>query len=175
MEDAVFATGYSPGVIIPPCGAVSRETSASRSTDPSTCPNAGAEQMRAALEKYQHFTKAQFPTLFQDETWAPARPDDQWHTDRRAQSDESRRHQEATQRHEPHREWVASEAHGLRDELRAQPGAAMRLGASRGESGFVPTSSQPVCGTDIKGTSAPSSPSTGSSREDSQALSMQSY
>ena len=32
----------------------------------------GTEQMAAALQKYQHFSKTQFPTLFQYETWAGA-------------------------------------------------------------------------------------------------------
>ena len=39
---------------------------------PFSLPDAGTEQMAAALEKYQHFSKSQFPTLFQYETWAGA-------------------------------------------------------------------------------------------------------
>ena len=35
-------------------------------------PNAGTLQMAAGLQKYQHFSKTQFPTLFQDETWSGA-------------------------------------------------------------------------------------------------------
>src|SRR5271163_4907280 len=35
-------------------------------------PNAGTLQMAAGLQKYQHFSKTQFPTLFQYETWSGA-------------------------------------------------------------------------------------------------------
>ena len=39
---------------------------------PFSLPDAGTEQMAAALQKYQHFSKTQFPTLFQYESWAGA-------------------------------------------------------------------------------------------------------
>ena len=35
-------------------------------------PNAGTEQMQAAMEKYAHFTKSDFPTFGQYEAWAGA-------------------------------------------------------------------------------------------------------
>ena len=39
---------------------------------PFSLPNAGTEQMQAALEKYEHFTPTQFPTFSQYEAWAGA-------------------------------------------------------------------------------------------------------
>ena len=39
---------------------------------PWSLPNAGTQQMQAAMEKYAHFTKSQFPTFGQYEAWAGA-------------------------------------------------------------------------------------------------------
>ena len=39
---------------------------------PYSLPNAGTEQMQAAMEKYAGFTKTQFPTFSQYEAWAGA-------------------------------------------------------------------------------------------------------
>jgi hypothetical protein len=113
--------------------------------------------MAAALAKYQHFSKTQFPTLFQYESWAgadlmikglqmaganPTRPavikDLRRITNYTANGLLPRPIDYATVfGHDPPQQcvWV----------LRAEKG------------GFVPQSSQPVCGTDIKGSASGSS------------------
>jgi branched-chain amino acid transport system substrate-binding protein len=72
LKAAVYATGYEPDVIKSP---------AWKSLDggyflslfrPWLIPNAGTEQMQAAMEKYAHFTKSDFPSFSQYEAWAGA-------------------------------------------------------------------------------------------------------
>lgn len=72
LKAAVFATGYSPGVINTPAWPNLQGDYFLSIYRPFSLPDAGTEQMAAALEKYQHFSKGQFPTLFQYETWAGA-------------------------------------------------------------------------------------------------------
>jgi branched-chain amino acid transport system substrate-binding protein len=72
LKAALYATGYEPDVIKSP---------AWKSLDggyflslfrPWLIPNAGTEQMQAAMEKYAHFTKSDFPSFSQYEAWAGA-------------------------------------------------------------------------------------------------------
>ena len=67
----LFATGYEPDVIKSPAWTTSRATILV-AFRPFSLPNAGTEQMQAAMEKYAHFTKTQFPTFGQYEAWAGA-------------------------------------------------------------------------------------------------------
>lgn len=154
IKAAVFATGYDPSVVHSPAWASLQGDEFLSIFRPFSLPDAGTEQMAAALQKYQHFSKAQFPTLFQYEAWAGAdlmikglqmagaNPT------RAAVIKDLRSIKNYTANgllpkpidyrtvfgHDPPEQcvWV----------LRAQ------------KSGFVPYSSQPVCGTDIKGTAS---------------------
>jgi branched-chain amino acid transport system substrate-binding protein len=72
IRSAVFATGYDPSVVHSPAWASLQGDYFLSIYRPFSLPNAGTEQMAAALQKYQHFSKTQFPTLFQYEAWAGA-------------------------------------------------------------------------------------------------------
>ena len=68
----LFATGYEPDVINSPAWASLQGDYFSSLYRPWVLPDAGTEQMQAAMEKYAHFTKSDFPTFSQYEAWAGA-------------------------------------------------------------------------------------------------------
>jgi branched-chain amino acid transport system substrate-binding protein len=72
LKAAVFATGYEPGVIKSPAWATLQGDYFLSFFRPFALPNAGTRQMAAALQKYAHFTKTQFPTYSQYNAWAGA-------------------------------------------------------------------------------------------------------
>ncbi len=72
LKAAVFATGYDPSVVSSPAWNSLQGDEFLSIFRPFSVPDAGTERMAAALQKYQHFSKTQFPTLFQYETWAGA-------------------------------------------------------------------------------------------------------
>jgi branched-chain amino acid transport system substrate-binding protein len=157
LKSAVFATGYAPGVINSTSWSYLQGDEFLSIFRPFSLPNVGIQQMAAALQKYQHFSKTEFPTLFQYEAWAGADlmikglqmagPN----PTRAAVIKDLRSIKNYTANgllpkpidystnfgHDPAQQcvWV----------LRAQ------------NSGFVPASTQPVCGTDIKGSSGSTS------------------
>ena len=71
-QGGVFATGYEPDVINSPAWSALQGDYFSRSSVPGCMPDAGTEQMQAAMEKYAHFTKTDFPSFSQYEAWAGA-------------------------------------------------------------------------------------------------------
>jgi branched-chain amino acid transport system substrate-binding protein len=72
LKAVVFATGYEPDVIKSPAWATLQGDYFLSLFRPFSLPNAGTKQMAAALQKYAHFTKSQFPTFGQYEAWAGA-------------------------------------------------------------------------------------------------------
>jgi branched-chain amino acid transport system substrate-binding protein len=72
VNAAVFATGYGPSVVNSAAWSSLQGDEFLSIYRPFSLPDAGTEEMAAALQKYEHFTKAQFPTLFQYEAWAGA-------------------------------------------------------------------------------------------------------
>ena len=157
VQAAVFATGYAPGVVDSPAWTNLQGDEFLSIYRPFSLPDAGTEQMAAALQKYQHFSKTQFPTLFQYETWAGA--DLMIKGLEMAGAD-------------PTRAAVIKDLRSIKNYtangLLPKPiDYATNFGHDPAEqcvwvlraekSGFVPASSQPVCGTDIKGTSSASS------------------
>jgi branched-chain amino acid transport system substrate-binding protein len=70
--DALYATGYEPDVINSPAWADLQGAYFFSPFRPWPLANAGTEQMQAAMEKYAHFTKSQFPNFGQYEAWAGA-------------------------------------------------------------------------------------------------------
>ena len=72
MKAEVFATGYEPDVIKSPAWNTLQGAYFLALFRPFSLPNAGTQQMQAAMEKYAHFTKTQFPTFGQYESWAGA-------------------------------------------------------------------------------------------------------
>ncbi len=72
LKATLFATGYEPDVIKSPVWSTLQGDYFFSPFRPWSLPNAGTEQMQAAMEKYAHFTKSQFPTFGQYEAWAGA-------------------------------------------------------------------------------------------------------
>jgi branched-chain amino acid transport system substrate-binding protein len=72
LKAVIFATGYQPDVIKSPAWATLQGDYFLSLFRPFDLPNAGTKQMAAALQKYAHFTKTQFPTFGQYESWAGA-------------------------------------------------------------------------------------------------------
>jgi ABC-type branched-subunit amino acid transport system substrate-binding protein len=72
MKAMLFATGYEPDVIHSPAWPSLQGGYFLSLFRPWLLPNAGTEQMQAAMEKYAHFTKSDFPTFSQYEAWAGA-------------------------------------------------------------------------------------------------------
>jgi len=69
---ALFATGYQPDLINSPAwGAVQGDYFLSLFR-PWSLPNAGTQQMQAAMKKYAHFSLSQFANFGQEEAWAGA-------------------------------------------------------------------------------------------------------
>ncbi len=154
LKAAVFATGYDPSVVNSPAWRSLRGDEFLSIFRPFSVPDAGTRQMAAALQKYQHFSKAQFPTLFQYETWAGA--------------DLMIRGLQMAGT-SPTRAAVIHELRSIKNYsvngLLPKPidystnfghdPAEQCVWVLRAEkSGFAPFSSQPVCGTDIKGRSS---------------------
>ena len=153
LKAAVFATGYDPDVVHSPAWSSLQGDYFLSIFRPFSLPNAGTRRMAAALQKYQHFSPQQFPTLFQYESWAGA--------DLMIKGLESAGENPTSQGVVTALRGVTSyDAGGLlanplnyatifgHDPPR-QCVWVLRAKAH----GFVPTSLQPVCGTDIPGTS----------------------
>jgi branched-chain amino acid transport system substrate-binding protein len=72
LKATLYATGYQPDVINSPSWSTLQGAYFLSPFRPWSLPNAGTQQMQAAMEKYAHFTKTQFPTFGQYEAWAGA-------------------------------------------------------------------------------------------------------
>ena len=72
LKATLYATGYQPDVINSPSWSTLQGSYFLAPFRPWALPNAGTQQMQAAMEKYAHFTKSQFPTFGQYESWAGA-------------------------------------------------------------------------------------------------------
>jgi len=72
LKATLYATGYEPDVINSTSWSVLQGAYFMSLFRPWSLPNAGTEQMQAAMEKYAHFSKTQFPTFGQYESWAGA-------------------------------------------------------------------------------------------------------
>jgi hypothetical protein len=153
IKTALYASGYEPSVINSPVWSTVQGAYFLTPFRPWALPNAGTRQMQAAMEKYAHFTKKQFPTLGQYEAWAGA--------------DLMIKGLELAGAN-PTRAAVIKDLRGLKsysvNGLLPQPinystifghdpakTCAWVMKAVK--TGFVATSAQPYCGTDIPGTS----------------------
>ncbi len=72
IKTAIYASGYQPDVIKSPAWKVLQGGYFLTPFRPWSLPNAGTQQMQAAMQKYAHFSKSQFPNLGQYESWAGA-------------------------------------------------------------------------------------------------------
>ena len=150
--------GYEPDVINSPAWRTLQGDYFLSLFRPWSLPNAGTQQMQAAMEKYAHFTKSQFPNFGQYEAWAGADlmikglqmagPNPT-----RAAVIKDLRSAEVLQRQRP-----AAPEHQLLHDLRARPSPKQCTWVMQAEkTGFKAISSQPFCGTDIPGTSTATS------------------
>ena len=156
LKAVLFATGYQPDVVHSPAWSALQGDYFLSIYRPWALPNAGTEQMQAAMEKYAHFTKSDFPSFGQYEAWAGA--------------DLMIKGLEMAGENPTHaavirdlRSLKAYTANGLLAEsinystifghdLPHQCSWVMQAQ----KNGFVPVSSQPICGADIPGTSTAS-------------------
>jgi branched-chain amino acid transport system substrate-binding protein len=72
VKAAIFSVGYDPTAMASPAWPDLQGDYFLSLFRPFSLPNSGTRQMAAALQKYQHFSKTQIPTLFQYESWAGA-------------------------------------------------------------------------------------------------------
>ena len=69
---ALYATGYQPSIINSTAWNAVQGAYFLSIFRPWLIPNAGTQQMQAAMQKYAHFSKTQFPSFGQEEAWAGA-------------------------------------------------------------------------------------------------------
>jgi ABC-type branched-subunit amino acid transport system substrate-binding protein len=157
LKAVLFATGYEPGVIKSPAWNTLQGDYFLSFFRPFNLPNAGTKQMQAAMEKYAGFTPTQFPSFGQYEAWAGA--------------DLMIKGLQLAGKN-PSRAAVIKDLRNLKsydvNGLLPQPiNYSTVFGHDPAETcswfmkaektGFVPVSSQPICGKDIPGTSTASS------------------
>jgi branched-chain amino acid transport system substrate-binding protein len=153
LKATLYATGYEPDAITSPAWADLQGSYFVSPFRPWSLPNAGTQQMQAAMEKYAHFTKTQFPTFGQYEAWAGA----DLMIKGLQMAGKSPTHAAVIK---DLRGLKAYNVNGLLPESinystifghDISPTCAWIMQAH--ENGFVPVSSKPFCGTDIPGTS----------------------
>ena len=153
LKAAIYSVGYDPSVVNSPVWPEVQGGYFLSIYRPFSLPDSGTEQMAAALQRYQHFSKNQFPTLFQYETWAGADL-----LIKGLQMAGSNPTSAGVVR--ALRSIKSYNANGLLPNPvnyatifgRDLPKTCVWVLRAQ-KSGFVPVSSQPVCGTDIPGTS----------------------
>ena len=72
LKATLYATGYEPDVIKSPAWSDLQGAYFLSPFRPWPLANAGTEQMQSAMEKYAHFSKSDFPNFGQYEAWAGA-------------------------------------------------------------------------------------------------------
>ena len=72
LKAVIFPTGYEPAVITSPAWKDLQGDYFGSAYRPFQAPNAATAQMQAALIKYDHFSKSEFPAFVQYESWAGA-------------------------------------------------------------------------------------------------------
>jgi branched-chain amino acid transport system substrate-binding protein len=152
LKAVLLSTGYAPSIVDSPEWSALQGAYFLSLARPLSLPNAGTEQMAAALTKYAHFTKSEFPSYGQDLSWLGC--DLMIQGLRRAGQD-------------PSRASVVKALRGIKSYNgngllpisinystvfgHDLPQCAWVMWAQK--SGFVPVSAKPFCGTDYAGTS----------------------
>jgi branched-chain amino acid transport system substrate-binding protein len=152
LKAVVFPTGYEPSAITSPSWTDLQGDYFATLFRPFQLPNAGTKYMQAALEKYDHFTKSQFPTLEQYESWAGA---DLMIKGMQLAGSNLTSARVITSL----RGLKSYNANGLLPSpidystiFGHDPKKSCTWYLQARSKGFVPVSSQPICGTDIPGT-----------------------
>ncbi len=157
LKAVLFPTGYEPSAIHSSAWKYLQGMYFDSQFRPFSLPNAGTQQMQAALIKYDHFTKSQFPTGEQYEAWVGA---DLMIKGLQAAG----KNPTSASTIKALRGITSYNANGLEanpinyttifgHDLPKSCGWILQAKAN----GFVPVSSQPTCGTDLPGTSTASS------------------
>jgi branched-chain amino acid transport system substrate-binding protein len=155
LKAVLFATGYEPSVVHSPAWSNLQGDYFLSLFRPFSLPNAGTRTMAAALQRYEHFSKSQFPNFGQYEAWAGA--------------DLMIKGLEMAGPN-PTRATVIKDLRGLKSYndnglLATSINYSTIFGhdskdctwvMKAGSSGFTPVSSQPFCGSDLAGTSTAS-------------------
>jgi len=153
----VFPTGFESSIINSPSWNSAQGGYFDSEFHPFQLPNAGTKQMQAALEKYAGFTPSQFPNFSQYESWAGA--------------DLMLKGIQAAGSNPTHASVIKAlrgitnyNANGLlpytlnyTNDFGKDPAKSCGWYMIAQKNGFVPSSSQPWCGTDIPGTSTATS------------------
>jgi branched-chain amino acid transport system substrate-binding protein len=157
LKAAVYLSGLGPSVVRSPAWTYLQGGYFGSIFHPFQLPNGGTRQMQAALEKYAHWSSTQFPTLYQYESWAGA---DLMIKGLQLAGSNPTRAKVITAL----RGIKAYDANGL---LPNPLDFATTFGhdpphqciwiLKAEKNGFVPTQTQPFCGTDIPGTAVASS------------------
>ena len=157
LKAVVFPTGYEPAAITSPVWPDLQGDYFASLFRPFQLPNAGTAQMQAALQKYDGFAKSQFPTFEQYEAWVGA--------DLMIKGIQlSGTNPTSSAVIKSLRNVKSYNANGLlpnpinySTNFGHDPAQTCQWYLQAQAKGFVPVSSQPVCGTDIPGTSTASS------------------
>ena len=153
----VFPTGFESSIIDSPSWNNVQGGYFDSEFHPFQLPNAGTKQMQAALEKYAGFTPSEFPNFSQYESWAGA--------------DLMLKGIQAAGSNPTHASVIKAlrsitnyNANGLlpytlnyTNDFGKDPAKSCGWYMIAQKNGFVPSSSQPWCGTDIPGTSTATS------------------
>ena len=157
LKAAVYLSGLGPAVVHSPAWGSLQGGYFGSIFRPFSLPDTGTRQMRGALERYAHWSPSQFPTLYQYESWAGA--DLMIKGLQLAGRDPSRAKVITALRGVK-----AYDANGLLPHpldyattFGHDPPQQCIWVLQAEKNGFVPTQSQPFCGTDIPGTSVASS------------------
>ncbi|MDQ1361192.1 MAG: branched-chain amino acid transport system substrate-binding protein [Acidimicrobiaceae bacterium] len=152
LKAVVFPTGYEPAAITSPAWQDLQGDYFASLFRPFQLPNAATTQMKAALQKYDSFGKTQFPTFEQYEAWAGA--------------DLMIKGMQLAGKNPTSSAVITSlrnlksyNANGLLPNpinystiFGHDPAKSCTWYLQAQSKGFVPVSSQPICGTDIPGT-----------------------
>jgi branched-chain amino acid transport system substrate-binding protein len=156
VKAAIYATGYEPDVIHSADWSTLQGGYFLSLFRPWDLPNAATEQMQAAMEKYAHFSKTDFPNFGQYESWAGA--------------DLMIKGLQMAGPN-PTRAAVIKDLRGLKSynangllpvsfdyatDFGHNPAKTCAWVMKAVPNGFTPLSSQPSCGTDVPGTSTAS-------------------
>jgi branched-chain amino acid transport system substrate-binding protein len=152
LKAVLLSTGYEPSIVHSPEWSSLQGAYFLSLARPFSLPNAGTEEMAAALTRYEHFTKSEFPSYGQDLSWLGC--DLMINGLERAGQNPTR-----ADVLKALRSIKSYNGNGLLPITinystvfgHDLPQCAWVLRADK--SGFVPTSSKPVCGTDYAGTS----------------------
>ena len=157
LKAVVFPTGYEPSAITSPAWSSLQGDYFDSSFRPFQTPDSGTEQMQAALIKYDHFTKSQFPSFDRYEAWLG--------TDLMLKGlQDAGSNPSSASVTKALRSIKSYNGNGLLPNpidyatiFGHDPAKICGWFLQAKSNGFVPTSSQPFCGADIPGTSTVSS------------------